>query len=442
MSDLRMPLFISTTPPAPRWGEEGLLSANDSGVTIHIATPDREKALRQAGRQLDTQGIRSVSLAGPGWDLANCWPFWQGFRSAKSGQQVEWPALSLAEKHELELRLQVVDWVRDLSNAPAEDLAPQQLARQATALLEKFASPHIKATVIEGEALLYHGYHGIHAVGRGSARPPLLLCVDYNPSGDPEAPVMLCLVGKGITYDSGGYSLKASEAMDSMKSDMGGAALATGSLSLAIARGMKQRVKLYLCCAENMVSGSSYKLGDIIRYRNGKSVEVMNTDAEGRLVLADGLIEASAQSPRWLIDCATLTGAAKTAVGADYHALFSFDDAMLKDFLAVAAAEGEPFWPLPLAELHRHQMVSPFADLSNIAPSGGEGAPASSAAGFLSYFVSNYQSGWLHIDCSASYRKRATAQWAAGGTAIGVLTLGEVLLRLGSDPQVGSGSLN
>lgn len=127
--------------------------------------------------------------------------------------------------------------------------------------------------------------------------------------------------------------------MDSMKSDMGGAATVTGALAFAITRGLNKRVKLFLCCADNLISGNAFKLGDIITYRNGKKVEVMNTDAEGRLVLADGLIDASAQKPELIIDAATLIGAAKTALGNDYHALFSFDDALVGRLLESAAGE-------------------------------------------------------------------------------------------------------
>jgi PepB aminopeptidase len=214
--------------------------------------------------------------------------------------------------------------------------------------------------------------------------------------------------------------------MDSMKSDMGGAALVTGALAFAINRGLNKRVKLWLCCADNMVSGNAFKLGDIIHYRNGKKVEVMNTDAEGRLVLADGLIDASAQKPQLIIDAATLTGAAKTALGNDYHALFSFDDALAGRLLSSAAAENEPFWRLPLAEFHRHQLPSNFAELNNTA-SAAFPAGASTAAGFLSHFVENYQQGWLHIDCSATYRKSAVEQWAAGATGLGVRTVANLL---------------
>ncbi len=175
-----------------------------------------------------------------------------------------------------------------------------------------------------------------------------------------------------------------------------------------------------------MVSGNAFKLGDIIRYRNGKTVEVMNTDAEGRLVLADGLIDACAQKPELLIDAATLTGAAKTALGNDYHALFSFDDALANRLLASASAENEPFWRLPLAEFHRNQLPSNFAELNNTA-NASYPAGASTAAGFLSHFVENYQQGWLHIDCSATYRKSAVEQWAAGATGLGVRTLANLL---------------
>ncbi|XNM68278.1 hypothetical protein ACLK2E_14030 [Escherichia coli] len=186
-------------------------------------------------------------------------------------------------------------------------------------------------------------YLGLHTVGRGSERPPVLLALDYNPTGDKEAPVYACLVGKGITFDSGGYSIKQSAFMDSMKSDMGGAATVTGALAFAITRGLNKRVKLYLCCADNLISGNAFKLGDIIHYRNGKTVEIMNTDAEGRLVLAARLIDTSAQKPALIIDAATLTGAAKTALGNDYHALFSFDDALANRLRASAAQAEETF---------------------------------------------------------------------------------------------------
>ena len=157
------------------------------------------------------------------------------------------------------------------------------------------------------------------------------------------------------------------------------------------------------------------------------TVEVGNTDAEGRLILADALTRASEHRPDLTLDFATLTGAAKTVVGNDYHALFSFDDALAQELLSSAAAEQEPFWRLPLAEFHRSQLPSNFAELNNVAGPAYT-AGASTAAAFLSHFVKNYQQGWLHIDCSATYRKGAVDQWSAGATGLGVRTLANLLL--------------
>lgn len=419
-----MHIFLSSQPADARWGDNALLSTRNEGMTIHAGTL---VSIQRAARRIDGQGIKKVKLAGEGWDLENSWAFWQGFRGPKGQRSVEWAELEQADREELESRLTIIDWVRDTINMPAEDLGPETLAHRAVDLLCQYGGEHVTYRITKGEDLREQNYAGLHIVGRGSERPPVLLVLDYNPTGDENAPVYACLVGKGITFDTGGYSLKPSASMDSMKSDMGGAATVTGALALAAARGLTQRVKLYLCCADNMVSGNAFKLGDIIHYRNGKTVEVMNTDAEGRLVLADGLIDASEQQPQLLIDCATLTGAAKTALGNDYHALFSFDDALAADLLASAGQEQEPFWRLPLAEFHRSQLPSNFADLNNVAgPSYTAGA--STAAAFLSHFVQNYRQGWLHIDCSATYRKGAVDQWSAGATGLGVRTLANLLL--------------
>ena len=281
--------------------------------------------------------------------------------------------------------------------------------------------------IISGEELEQQGYHGIWTVGKGSANLPAMLQLDFNPTQDPNAPVLACLVGKGITFDSGGYSIKPSDGMSTMRTDMGGAALLTGALGFAIAHGLNQRVKLYLCCAENLVSNNAFKLGDIITYKNGVSAEVLNTDAEGRLVLADGLIEADSQNPDFIIDCATLTGAAKVAVGNDYHSVLSMDDELVKNLFQSAQQENEPFWRLPFEDFHRSQINSSFAEIANIG-SVPVGAGASTATAFLSYFVKNYQHNWLHIDCSATYRKSGNDLWAVGATGIGVQTLANLML--------------
>ncbi|EKN3594743.1 aminopeptidase PepB [Yersinia enterocolitica] len=422
-----MQVSLSNNPADARWGEKALLSTDGEGITIHLTGNGKLGAIQRAARKIDGQGIKHVKLAGDGWGLEQNWAFWQGFRGPKGQRSVEWAELPENEKTELEQRLKIIDWVRDTINAPAEDLGPEQLAKNAIDLLCSVSCDAVSYRITKGEDLREQGYAGIYTVGRGSDRAPVLLALDYNPTGNPDAPVMACLVGKGITFDSGGYSLKQSAFMDSMKSDMGGAATVTGALALAAARGLKERVKLYLCCADNMVSGNAFKLGDIIRYRNGKTVEIMNTDAEGRLVLADGLIDASEQDAPLIIDAATLTGAAKTALGNDYHALFSFDDQLAQELLNSAKSEHEPFWRLPLAEFHRSQLPSNFAELNNVAGAA-YSAGASTAAAFLSHFVKEYQQGWLHIDCSATYRKGAVEQWSAGATGLGVRTIANLLL--------------
>ncbi|MEN0580453.1 aminopeptidase PepB [Phytobacter palmae] len=426
MTTEAMKITLTTQSADARWGEKALYSINNDGITLHLTGKDDTGLIQRAARKIDGMGIKHVALSGEGWDADRSWAFWAGYKGPKGTRKIEWATLSGADQKELDSRLKTIDWVRDIINAPAEDLGPEQLAQRAVDLLDDVGGEAVSYRIVKGEDLREKGYMGIHTVGRGSERPPVLLSLDFNPTGDAEAPIYACLVGKGITFDSGGYSLKQTAFMDSMKSDMGGAALVTGALAFAITRGLNKRVKLYLCCADNMVSGNAFKLGDIIRYRNGKTVEVMNTDAEGRLVLADGLINASAQKPQFIIDAATLTGAAKTALGNDYHALFSFDDKLANRLLASAAAENEPFWRLPLAEFHRNQLPSNFAELNNTAGAAFP-AGASTAAGFLSHFLENYQQGWLHIDCSATYRKAAVEQWAAGATGLGVRAIANLL---------------
>ena len=426
MTTQAMNIVLSTQPADGRWGEKATYSINNDGITLHLNGKDDAGLIQRAARKIDGMGIKHVTLAGEGWDVERSWAFWQGYKGPKGTRKVEWATLDAEQQKELDSRLNIIDWVRDTINAPAEDLGPEQLAQRAVDLLCGVAGEKVSYRITKGEDLREQNYLGLHTVGRGSERPPVLLVLDYNPTGDKEAPVYACLVGKGITFDSGGYSIKQSAFMDSMKSDMGGAALMTGALAFAVTRGLNKRVKLYLCCADNLISGNAFKLGDIIRYRNGKTVEIMNTDAEGRLVLADGLIDASAQKPELIIDAATLTGAAKTALGNDFHALFSFDDALAARFMASAQAENEPFWRLPLAEFHRSQLPSNFAELNNTSGAANP-AGASTAAGFLSHFVENYHEGWLHIDCSATYRKSAVDQWAAGATGLGVRAIANML---------------
>jgi PepB aminopeptidase len=193
---------------------------------------------------------------------------------------------------------------------------------------------------------------------------------------------------------------------------------------------LRARVRLFLCCAENLVSGHAYKLGDILRYRNGVTVEVVNTDAEGRLVLADGLILAADTGAPLILDAATLTGAAHTAVGNDYNAVFSLDTELRQRVLRYARQEHEGHWPLPLEPWHRQHCPSDYADTANSrpVPGGGPGG-ASNAAAFLSRFVPRDGKGWVHLDLAAAFRDQSDELWAAGATAMGIRTIARTLLE-------------
>lgn len=408
------------------WGENAILSATHSVFTIH--NPNNTlNTIQKAARKIKNQGILHVSLTGENWQLEECWAFHQGFSSVRHSGSVSYPHLG-QQQNEFDNRLKCSRFIRDLINEPSDSLTPEKLAQKSAEFIsEQSPKDSVSYEIISGENLKAQGYNGIWTVGKGSINAPALLKLDFNPTGDKNAPVLACLAGKGITFDTGGYSLKPSDSMSTMRTDMGGAALLTGALAFAITRGLKKRVKLYLCCAENMVSHNAFKLGDIITYRNDVTVEVLNTDAEGRLVLADGLIDASEQQAQFIIDAATLTGAAKIAVGNDYHSVLSMDDELTSQLLASAKAENEPFWRLPFEEFHRGQISSSFADIANIG-SVPVGAGASTATAFLSYFVKNYTQHWLHIDASATFRKTASDLWSAGATGIGMKTLANLLL--------------
>lgn len=336
-----------------------------------------------------------------------------------------------AEQQQLQQLHQTFSWAKAIINQTPEDLSPVTLAEQAAAFIRSVAPEGTVSTeIIAGSALLEQGWVGIHAVGRGSDRDPAMLVLDYNPTGKADAPVFAALVGKGITFDSGGYSIKASEGMVTMKCDMGGAATVTAALALAILQGLNKRVQLILCCAENLISGGAFKLGDILTYKNGVTVEIVNTDAEGRLVLADGLQKAAEATPELIIDAATLTGAAVNALGTEYNAVFALDKALAQRVLSYAEQVQEAAWQLPLEKWHQGQCPSPYADTANSRPVKGGGAGgASNAAGFLSRFVPNDGKGWVHLDLAAAFHNSANGFWAAGATGMGIRLVAQTLTQ-------------
>ncbi|MDF2177811.1 aminopeptidase PepB [Aliiglaciecola sp. CAU 1673] len=427
MSHLSVRLSIEK--PNSQWSAKAPLSFDGNGAVIHVAGQEQEqlRAIRKAARLLDGMAVERVQLQGQ-WQLEQQWAFASSYTTPKRINAITW--CEDENQAKLEKMYQAMLFTRALINRTPEELSPQKLADEAQQWLQTLGGKAVTATQIIGEQLQEKGWVGIYQVGRGSDRPPVMLELDYNPSGDANAPVAAALVGKGITFDSGGYSIKTSEGMLTMKCDMGGAATVTGGLGLAISQGLNKRVKLFLCCAENLISGHAYKLGDILTYKNGLKVEIVNTDAEGRLVLADGLMAAGETGAPLIIDAATLTGAAVMAVGSEYNALFGLDKALQQQFLSYASEEREPAWPLPLEVWHQEQCPSPYADTANSRPVKGGGAGgASNAAGFLSRFVPNQGQGWVHMDLAAAFNNTATPLMPAGATAQGIRTIAKALLQ-------------
>ncbi|MFD3840738.1 leucyl aminopeptidase [Streptomyces sp. NPDC058642] len=304
---------------------------------------------------------------------------------------------------------------RDLVNTPPNDLYPEAFAAVAQAAAKEHG---LKVQVLDEKALLKGGYGGILGVGGGSAAAPRLVKLSYTSS---KAKKHLALVGKGITYDSGGISLKPAGHNETMKCDMSGAAAVFAAI-VAVARlGLEVNVTAWLALAENMPSGSAVRPGDVLRMYSGKTVEVLNTDAEGRLVLADALWAASAEKPDAIVDVATLTGAMMLALGNRTFGIMANDDAFRSAVYEAAAEVGEPSWPMPLPEHLRKGMDSPTADIANMGERMGGGLVAGL---FLREFVGEGIT-WAHLDIAGpAFNEGGPFGYTPkGGTGTAVRTL-------------------
>ena len=308
---------------------------------------------------------------------------------------------------------QAVHGVRDLVNAAPADLYPAAFAEIAKTAAK---GSKVKVTVLDEKALTAGGYGGLVAVGQGSARPPRLVRLAYAP---PRAKRTVALVGKGITFDSGGLSIKPAKSMETMKSDMAGAAAVLHTVLAAAALELPVAVTGWLCLAENMPSGTAQRPSDVITQRGGTTVEVLNTDAEGRLVLADGLVAAREEKPDAMVDIATLTGAQIVALGPLVSAVMGTGG--MPDVVVDAAhASGEQFWPMPLPTELRASLKSSVADLANI----GDRSGGMLVAGlFLKEFVGDVP--WAHLDIAGpSFNEHEPWGYTPhGGTGVGVRTL-------------------
>ncbi|WP_426592270.1 leucyl aminopeptidase [Cellulomonas sp. McL0617] len=309
-----------------------------------------------------------------------------------------------------------VHGTRDLVNTAPNDLYPAAFADLAKAAAKDSGAKGLRVTVIDDKALLAGGYGGLMGVGQGSSRGPRLVKIAYSPSR-PAAKV--ALVGKGITFDSGGISIKPAAGMEAMKSDMAGAAAVLHTVVAAARLGLPVAVTGWLCLAENMPSGTAQRPSDVITIRGGKTVEVLNTDAEGRLVMADGLVEAVAEEPDVVIDIATLTGAQMIALGNRVSAVMGTDD-VRAEIVSAAGTAGEQFWPMPLPADLRPGLKSKVADIANISDRFGG---MLTAGIFLQEFVGT--TPWAHLDIAGpAFNERAAHGYTpVGGTGVGVRTL-------------------
>ena len=379
-------------------------AALDSLGALPMALPEGDYRLAGADGEsengLDRETAARLAL---GWGLGG-----YQFTDYKSPKRAPARLLLPPELHPVRDEADAVALCRDIVNTPTEDMLPHHLEAAA----RKLAAEHdaaFESTV--GDALTRHGFHAIHAVGRASASPPRLIDLRW---GDAAAP-KITLVGKGVCFDSGGLDLKPAAGMRLMKKDLGGAAHVLGLAKLIMARRLPVRLRVLVPAVENAVSANAYRPGDVLRTYRGLTVEVGNTDAEGRLILADALALAADEKPAALIDFATLTGAARTALGTELPALFSNSDDIARGIAKAADAAQDPVWRMPLHAPYRRLLDSDIADLSNIPSVPYAGAIA--AALFLERFVDGVP--WAHFDVMA-WNLATRPAHPVGGEAMGL----------------------
>ena len=371
-------------PSAFVFGMDEPARAADAGA-LPFALP--EGRYRLAGPNAGDPGAASTIAFG--WGLGA-----YRFERFKTGHgrlaaQLEWP--EAANRAAVERDVTATVMVRDLVNAPANEMGPADLQRAAEQLAGEFEA---KITVLIGEDLLTNNYPLVHAVGQASARAPRLIDMTW---GDADAP-KVTVVGKGVCFDSGGLDLKSAGGMALMKKDMGGGAHALGLARMIMSAGLPVRLRVLVPAVENAVSGNAFRPNDVFRSRKGTTVEIGNTDAEGRLILADALTEAADQEPALLVDFATLTGAARVALGPDLPAMFCNDEETAAGLLRSAEIRNDPVWRMPLWAPYRKRLSSSVADTSSTGSD--RMAGSITAALFLDHFVPA-GTPWVHLDVYA-----------------------------------------
>lgn len=336
------------------------------------------------------------------------------YRAGKPAPVLDLPAG--ADADEVDRLVSGAALARDLINTPANDLGPDALDQT----IRSFAADRgMACRAIVGDDLLAEGFPMIHAVGRASAQAPRLLDLSWGNPDDPK----VTLVGKGVTFDTGGLDIKPASGMLLMKKDMGGAANVLGLAHAIVSAKLRLRLRVLIPVVENAISGTSFRPGDVLTSRKGLTVEIGNTDAEGRLILADALALADEERPELLLDMATLTGAARVALGPELPPLYSTDDELARALMAAGTASDDPLWQMPLWSPYDAMMASKIADVNNAGTGGFAGSVT--AALFLRRFVDN-AAAWVHLDIFG-WAPEARLARSQGGTDQGIRAVYGVL---------------
>lgn len=328
--------------------------------------------------------------------------------------------------HKAQILAEATNLARTLINEPPNVLTPSELARRTSTMAKEAG---LECEIWNKQKIAELGMGGLLGVAQGSAEPPQFVIVRYRGASDKSKG--MALVGKGITFDTGGISIKPANRMDEMKSDMGGAAAVIGAMQAIAKLKPAINVTALIPTCENMPSGTSYRPGDILRIMNGKTVEIVNTDAEGRLILADALAYAASEGLSPIIDLATLTGGIVVALGTTITGLFCNDENLAGEILAAGRLVGEKYWSMPLDDEYNELIKSDIADIKQL---GGKNASSATAAKILEHFVGDAK--WAHLDIAGtSYLDSKKPYQEKGGTGVGVRTLAELVLRLARHPR-------
>jgi len=323
--------------------------------------------------------------------------------------------------HKAQILAEATNFARNLINEPPNVLTPNELAHRTSTMAKEVG---LECEIWNKAKIAELGMGGLLGVSQGSAEPPQFVILRYRGASDSEKG--MALVGKGITFDTGGISIKPAQNMDTMKGDMGGAAAVIGAMQAIAKLKPSINVTALIPTCENMPSGTAYRPGDILRFMNGKTIEIVNTDAEGRLILADALSYAAREGLSPIIDLATLTGGIVVALGSTMTGLFCNDESLTGEIIAAGRIAGEKYWPMPLDDEYNEQIKSDIADIKQ---TGGRTASSVTAAKILEHFVGDAK--WAHLDIAGtSYLDSKKSYQEKGGTGVGVRTLAELVLRL------------